>query len=141
MRYGTSAAGFSRTSRVRSPAWRSSERLGHRGLCTILQFMDEGQISHYHAKCLRPIHSAENLSSDSLQFIRDLVGQRKDERGIDSLKWNVQPRAVIERKELRLRRLGLETHDDVLCEGVLSPDFEHGKELIEMDLGESGIDG
>jgi hypothetical protein len=39
-----------------------------------------------------------------------------------------------------LRRLGFETHDDVLCEGVLLPDFQHSKELIEVALGESGID-
>jgi hypothetical protein len=29
----------------------------------------------------------------------------------------------------------------VLGESVLSPDFEHGKELVEMALGEFGIDG
>jgi hypothetical protein len=27
-------------------------------------------------------------------------------------------------------------HDDVFSEGVLPPDFKHGKELIEMALGE-----
>jgi hypothetical protein len=32
-------------------------------------------------------------------------------------------------------------HDDVFGQGVLLPDFEHSKELIEMALGESGIDG
>jgi hypothetical protein len=37
---------------------------------------------------------------------------------------------------LRLRGLALETHDDVFSEGVLPPDFKHGKELIEMALGE-----
>jgi hypothetical protein len=29
----------------------------------------------------------------------------------------------------------------VFSEGVLSPDFEHGKELVEMAFGEFGIDG
>jgi hypothetical protein len=29
----------------------------------------------------------------------------------------------------------------VLREGVLSPDLEHGKELVEMTHGESRIDG
>jgi hypothetical protein len=57
------------------------------------------------------------------------------------LKWNVQPLVVVERNKLRLRGLGFETHDDVFSQGVLSPDFEHGKELVEMALGEFGIDG
>jgi len=35
--------------------------------------MDEGKIGHRHAKYLGPIHSAENLSSDPLQFIGYLV--------------------------------------------------------------------
>jgi hypothetical protein len=34
--------------------------------------MDEGKIGHHHAKCLGPIHAAENLSTDSFQFIGDL---------------------------------------------------------------------
>jgi hypothetical protein len=34
-------------------------------LCLILQFMDEGKIGHHHAKCLGPIHPAENLSANS----------------------------------------------------------------------------
>jgi hypothetical protein len=42
---------------------------------------------------------------------------------------------------LRLSGLALETHDDVFSKGVLSPDFQHSKELIEMALGEPGIDG
>jgi hypothetical protein len=46
---------------------------------------------------------------------------------------------VVERNKLRLRGLGFEIRDDVLSEGVLSPDFEHGKELVEMALGELGI--
>jgi hypothetical protein len=40
-----------------------------------------------------------------------------------------------------LSGLALETHDDVFSQSVLSPDFEHGKELVEMALGEFGIDG
>jgi hypothetical protein len=103
--------------------------------------MNEGEIGHHHAKCLGPIHSAENLSSDSFQLIGNLVGQGKDERCVNALKWNVQPLVVVEGKELRLRGLGFETHDDVLGEGVLSPDFEHGKKLAEMALGEFVIDG
>ena len=103
--------------------------------------MDEGEIGHHHAKCLGPIHSAENLPAYSLQFIGYLVRQWKHECGVNALKWNIQPRAVVEPNKLRLSRLALETHDDVFSEGVLSPDFQHGKELIEMALGESGIDG
>jgi hypothetical protein len=103
--------------------------------------MDEGKIGHHHAKCLGPIHSAENLSSNPLQLIGYLVRQRKHECGVDTLKWNVQPLVVIEGKKLRLRRLRFETHDDVFRKGVLSPDSEHGKKLAEMALGESGIDG
>ena len=102
--------------------------------------MDKGEIGHHHAKCLGPIHSAENLSSDPLQFIGDLVGQRKHECGVDTLKWDVQPRAVVEPNKLRQSGLALEAHDDVFSESVLSPDFKHGKELIEIALGESGID-
>jgi hypothetical protein len=98
--------------------------------------MDEGKIGHHYAKCLGPIHPAENLPANSFQFVSDLEGQRKHESGVDTLKWNVQPLVVVERNELRLRDLGFETHDDVFSEGVLSPDFEHGKELVEMALGE-----
>jgi hypothetical protein len=103
--------------------------------------MHEGKICHHHAKCLGPIYSAENFSSDPLQFIGYFERQRKHECRVNSLKWNVQPLVVVERKELRLRGLAFETHDDVLSEGVLSPDFEHGKKLVEMALGEFGIDG
>jgi hypothetical protein len=103
--------------------------------------MDEGEIGHHQAKCLGPIHPAENLSANSLQFIGDLEGQREYESGVDTLKWNVQPPVVVERNKLRLSGLALETHDDVLSEGVLSPDFEHGKKLVEMALGKFGIDG
>jgi hypothetical protein len=103
--------------------------------------MDEGEIGHHQAKCLGPIHPAENLSANSLQFIGDLEGQREYESGVDTLKWNVQPLVVVERNKLRLSGLALETHDDVLSEGVLSPDFEHGKKLVEMALGKFGIDG
>jgi hypothetical protein len=42
---------------------------------------------------------------------------------------------------LRLSGLALETHDDVFSKGVLSPDFQHGEKLVEMALGESGING
>jgi hypothetical protein len=42
---------------------------------------------------------------------------------------------------MRLCRLGLETHDDVLSESILSPDFQHSEKLAEMALGEFGIDG
>ncbi|MGD0482902.1 MAG: hypothetical protein ABSA42_22230 [Terracidiphilus sp.] len=103
--------------------------------------MNESKIGHHHAKCLGAVHSAENLPAHSLQFIGYLVGQRENKSGINTLKWNVQPLVVVERKKLRLRGLGFETHDDVLCKGVLSPDFKYGKELIEMPHGESGIDG
>jgi hypothetical protein len=103
--------------------------------------MDEGEIDHHQAKCLGPIHPAENLSANSLQFIGDLEGQREYESGVDTLKWNVQPLVVVKCNKLRLSGLALETHDDVLSEGVLSPDFEHGKKLVEMALGKFGIDG
>jgi hypothetical protein len=67
--------------------------------------------------------------------------QGKHECGVNTLKWNVQPLVVEERNELRLSGLAFEIHDDVLGEGVLSPDFQHGKQLAEMALGELGIDG
>ena len=70
--------------------------------------MDEGQIGHHHAKCIRAIDAPKNLSSNPLQFTRDLVGQREHECGVDTLKWNVQPLVVIERNELRLRGFGFE---------------------------------
>jgi hypothetical protein len=69
------------------------------------------------------------------------VGQWKYECDVDALKWNVQPWAVIERNKLPLRGLGFEIHDDVFREGVLSPDFQHGKKLAEMALGVFGING
>jgi hypothetical protein len=103
--------------------------------------MDEGKIGHHHAECLRPIYSAENFAANSIQFIGYLVCQWEYERGVNALKWNVQPRAVIERNKLCLRGLGFEIHDDVFREGVLSPDFEHSEKLAEMALGEFGIDG
>ena len=103
--------------------------------------MDEGKIGHHHAECLGPIYSAENLAANSIQFIGYLVCQREYERGVNALKWNVQPRAVIERNKLCLRGLGFETHDDVFSQGVLSPDFEHSEKLAEMAFGEFGIDG
>jgi hypothetical protein len=103
--------------------------------------MNEGEIGHHHAECLGPIYSAENLAANSIQFIGNLVSQWEYERGVDALKWNVQPRAVIERNKMYLRGLGFEIHDDVFREGVLSPDFQHGKKLAEMAFGEFGIDG
>jgi hypothetical protein len=103
--------------------------------------MDESKIGDHHAKCLGPIHPAENLSANPFQLIGNLERQRKYESGVNTLKWNVQPLVVIERYKLRLRRLGFETHDDVFSQSVLSPDFEHGKELVEMALGKFGIDG
>jgi hypothetical protein len=99
------------------------------------------KIGHHHAECFGPIHSAEDLSADSIQFIGYLVCQWEYERGVYALKWNVQPRSVIERNKLRLRGLGFEIHDDVFREGVLSADFEHSEKLAEMALGEFGIDG
>jgi hypothetical protein len=106
-----------------------------------LEFVDGCKIGHHHAKCLRPIYSAENLAANSIQFIGYLVCQWEYERGVNALKWNVQPLVVVEGKKLRLSRFGLEIHDDVFCEGVLPPDFEHSKKLAEMALGEFGIDG
>ena len=103
--------------------------------------MDGCKIGHHHTKCLGPIYSAENLAANSIQFIGYLVCQWEYERGVNALKWNVQPRAVIERNKLCLRSLGFEIHDDVFREGVLSADFEHSEELAEMALGEFGIDG
>jgi hypothetical protein len=99
------------------------------------------KIGHYHAKCLGPIHPAENLSANSIQFIGYLVCQWKHESGVDTLKWNVLPLVVVERNKLRLSGLALETQNDMFSEGVLSPHFEHGKKLAEMALGEFGIDG
>ena len=103
--------------------------------------MDGCEVSHHDPKCLGFVHSAENLAANSIQFIGYFVCQWEYERGVNALKWNVQPRAVIERNKLYLRGLGFEIHDDVLSEGVLSPDFQHGKQLGEMALGEFGIDG
>ena len=98
--------------------------------------MDGGKIGYHHAKCLGPIHSAENLAANSIQLIGYLVCQWKYERSVNALKWNVQPLVVVEGKKLRLRGLGFETHDDVFSEGVLPADFQHGKKLAEMALRE-----
>ena len=68
--------------------------------------MDERIIGHHNAKCLGLIHSAENLSANSIQFIGYIVCQRKHECGVNTLKWNVQPLVVVEGKKLRLRGLG-----------------------------------
>jgi len=101
--------------------------------------MDKGKIGDHHAKGLGPIHPAENLPANSFQFVGNIEGQRKHESGVDTLKWNVQPLVVIERNKLRLSGLAFETHDDVFSQGILSPDFEHGKKLVEMALGKFGI--
>jgi hypothetical protein len=106
-----------------------------------LEFVDGCKIGDHHAKRLGPIYSAENLAANSIQFIGYLVCQRKHECCVNALKWNVQPRAVIERNKLCLRGLGFEIHDDVFCEGVLPTDFENSKKLAEMVFGEFGIDG
>jgi hypothetical protein len=106
-----------------------------------LEFVDGCKISDHHAKCLGPIYSAENLAANSIQFIGDFVCQWEYERCVNALKWNIQPRAVIERNKMCLRGLGFEIHDDVFSQGVLPTDFEHGEKLAEMALGEFGIDG
>ena len=103
--------------------------------------MDESEIGHHHAECLGLIHAAENLSSNSIQFIGNLVCQGKHECGVNALKWNIQPLIVLKRKKLLLSGLALKTRDDVFSEGVLSPDFENRKKLAEMVLCEFGIDG
>jgi hypothetical protein len=119
----------------------AQQRLSESRLRLILQLMDEGKIGHHHAKCPGPIHPAKHLSANSFQLISDLEGQRKNECGVNTLEWNVQPLVVVERYKLRLSDLALETHDDVFSKGVLFADFQHGKELVEIALGESGIDG
>jgi hypothetical protein len=81
------------------------------------------------------------LNGNSIQLIGYLICQRKHESGINTLEWNVEPLVVVEGKKLRLRGLGFEIHDDVFRQGVLPADFEHGKKLAEMALGEFGIDG
>ena len=101
--------------------------------------MNEGEVGHHNAKRFGIVHSAENLPAHSLQLVGNIVGQREHERRINTLKRNAQPRAIIESHKLRLCRLGFEIHDDELREGVLSPDFKHGKELAEMGLGKFGI--
>ena len=106
-----------------------------------LELMDGCEVGHHHAKRLGLIHTPENLPTDSLQLIGNLVGQREDERRVDALERDVQPRAVIEGQNLRLSGLGFESHDDVFGQSVLVADFQHGKELIEMGFGELGIDG
>ena len=103
--------------------------------------MNGCEVGYHHAKCLGLIHAAENLPADSLQLIGNLVSQREDERGVDTLKRNVQPRAVVERKYLCLCGLSFEIHDDVFSQGVLVADFQYSKKLIEMALGEFRIDG
>jgi hypothetical protein len=101
--------------------------------------VDGCKIGHHHAECLGPIHPAENLAANSIQFIGYLVCQWEYERGVNALKWNVQPRSVIERNKMCLCGLCFEIHDDVFRKGVLSPDFEYSEKLAEMALGEFGI--
>jgi hypothetical protein len=103
--------------------------------------MDKGKIGHHHSKSLGPIDPAENLSSDPLKFVGNLERQWEHECGVDSLKWNVQPLVVVKRNELSLSSLTFKANNNVLSEGVLFPDLHHSEELIEMALGESGIDG
>jgi hypothetical protein len=143
MHSGVICFGYEYCSKAPAPSRQEDalKRLCGSRLCLIFQFMDEGKIGHHHAKGLGPIHPAENLSADSFQFIGNLERQWKHERGVYTLKWNVQPLVVVERNKLRLRGLGFETHDDVFSQGILSPDFEHGKKLVEMALGEFGIHG
>jgi hypothetical protein len=69
-------------------------RLCECGLNWSLEFIDGCEVGHHHAKRLGLIHTAENLPADSLQLIGNLVGQREDERGVNALKRNVQPRAL-----------------------------------------------
>ena len=140
MRHGPSAGSRPRSSRVRGCRQQNTlTRLSECGLDWRLEFINGREVGHHDAKCLRLIHAAKNLPADSLQFICNLLSQRKHKRGVDVLKWNVHPLVVVERKDLRLRGLALEIHDDVLSERVLSPDFQHSKELAEMCLGEFGI--
>jgi len=103
--------------------------------------MNVGKIGHHNAKRFGIVHPTENLPAHSLQLVGNIVCQREYEGSVDTLKRNVQPRSVIESHKLRLSRLGFKIHYDVFGEGVLSPDFEHGKELAEMGFGEFGIDG
>jgi hypothetical protein len=103
--------------------------------------MDEGEIGHHHAKCLGPIYSAENLAANAIQLIGYLVCQWEYECGVNALKWNVQPWAIIERNKLCLRGLGSEIHNDMFSESVLSADFEHSEKLAEMAFVEFGIKG
>ena len=126
---------------MRPPQQDAPTRLCECGLNWSLEFVNGCKVGHHHAECLGPIYSAENFAANSIQFIGYLVCQWEYERGVNALKWNVQPGAVVERNKLCLRGLGFEIHDDVFCEGVLSADFEHSEKLAEMALGEFGIDG
>ena len=141
MRHGPLAGSRPRSSRECGRRLNNvlTTRLCECGLDWHLEFINGCEVGHHHAKRLGLIHAAKNLPADSLQFIRNLVGQRKHKRGVDTLKWNVQPLVVVERAELRLRGFALEFHDYVLSERVLFADFQHGKELAEMCLGEFGI--
>ena len=89
--------------------------------------MNVGKIGHHNAKRFGIVHPTENLPAHSLQLVGNIVCQREYEGSVDTLKRNVQPRAVIERHNLRLCGLGFEIHDDVFRQGVLPPDFEHSK--------------
>jgi hypothetical protein len=102
--------------------------------------MDEGKIGHDHAKCFGVIDSSENLSSDSVQFVANLVRQRKYESSVDFRKWNILPLILVKRLKSCLSGLGFEIHDDVLGDGVPLLDLEYGNESVEIVLGEPGID-
>jgi hypothetical protein len=102
--------------------------------------MDEGKISHDHAKCFGVIDSSESLTSDSIEFVENLVGQRNYERCVDWPTWNIHPLVLVKRMKSGLSGLGFETHDKVLGQGILSSNLEHGKELLEEVLGKPGID-
>jgi hypothetical protein len=86
------------------------------------------------------IDSSENLSSDSVQFVANLVRQRKYESGVDFRKWNILPLILVKRLKSCLSGLGFEIHDDVLGDGVPLLDLEYGNESVEIVLGEPGID-
>jgi hypothetical protein len=99
-----------------------------------LEFVDGCKIGNHHAKCLGAIYTAENLSANTIQLISYFMCQWEYERGVNALKWNVQPWAVIERNKLCLRGLGFEIHDDVFREGVLSTDFSTAKSWLKWLL-------
>jgi hypothetical protein len=105
-------------------------------------YHDEESLQTYIRREVAPlgfVHASKNFPADSFQFIGNLVGQWEDERCVNALKRNVQPRAVIKRLNLRLSGLGFEIHDDVLGQGILVADFQNGKKLAEIGFGEFEI--